>query len=103
MQACLDARLPVPIATTHATALVQQLRQTVELEQHPLLHAQALLLQARLASLLTPSESALQLAQQAAAVLQHQVLVENAPNRFVQDTHSHHLLPAACSYPQSCR
>lgn len=61
-------------------ALVQQLRQTVTPEQHPLLHAQALLLQARLANLLTPSESALQLAQQAAAVLQHQVIVVHVPH-----------------------
>lgn len=73
MQANLDGSLHTASAVPQATALFRQLRQTWASEQHPVLHAEALLLQARLASLLAPADSALHLVQQALSLLQSQV------------------------------
>lgn len=70
LQAVLDETLPRSSAIDYAMTLFKQLKQAW---QHPLLHAQALLLQARLGSLLHPAENALQLVQQALDVLQSQV------------------------------
>ena len=67
--------LQASYAKPQAAALFLQLKQLWDSDEHPVLHGQALLLQACLAGMLAPAESPLQLAQQALKLLQDQVSI----------------------------
>ena len=69
MQLCQEGLLPQACAAQQGKALFLRLNQLWSAKQRPLLHAQALLLQARLSGLLPTPNAANGLVQQAIALL----------------------------------
>lgn len=79
MQALSEALLPQSCAAQQGQALFKRLKQLWSAENQPLMHAQVLLLQARLSGLLGPQNTATRLVQQALTLLADQQVPPTPP------------------------